>query len=184
MVDATPAIRFEEPITVKAAAQFLGVSPSLVYVDVRRPKFAKYVAKRRSAFRRRPELIGHDRTPENLASLELGFRTFLLFAKEAGAITNDEGTDLELRCTLSLMRSVVAQTGAVDQSDEFEECLGLLGTASATNQGGVANASDATAPDDSEDDQRNAETRSPSQTTTLFPDSGQTGQEGSDSISN
>ena len=33
MVDATPAIRFEEPITVKAAAQFLGVCPSLAYVD-------------------------------------------------------------------------------------------------------------------------------------------------------
>jgi hypothetical protein len=73
MVDATPAIRFEDQITVNAAAQFLGVSPSLVYVVVRRPKLAKYFAKRRSAFRRRPELIGHDRPPENLASLLASF---------------------------------------------------------------------------------------------------------------
>lgn len=73
MVDATPAIRLEGPITVKAAAQFLGMSPSLVYVDIRRLKFAKYFAKRRSTYRRRPELIGHDRTPENLASLLASF---------------------------------------------------------------------------------------------------------------
>ncbi len=73
MVDATPAIRFEEQITVNAAAQFLGVSRSLVHMDARRPKLAKYFAKRRSAFRRRPELIGHDRTPENLARLLASF---------------------------------------------------------------------------------------------------------------
>jgi len=36
MIDATPASRFEEPIMVKAAAQFLGVSPSLVYAYVER----------------------------------------------------------------------------------------------------------------------------------------------------
>lgn len=73
MVDATPAIRFEEQISVNAAAQFLGLSPSLVYMDARRPKLARYFAKRRSAFRRRPELIGQDRTPENLASLIASF---------------------------------------------------------------------------------------------------------------
>lgn len=88
MVDATRAIRFEEQISVQAAAQFLGVSPSLVYVDARR-------------------------------------------------------------------------------LNEFEEYLGLLGTAIAANQGHVANA--AAAPDDSEDDQRNAETRSPSQNNHPIP---------------
>ena len=42
MVDATPAVRFEEPITVKTAAQFLGVSPSLVYAYVERKQIPHY----------------------------------------------------------------------------------------------------------------------------------------------
>jgi excisionase family DNA binding protein len=42
MVDATPAVRFEEPITVKTAAQFLGVSPSLVYAYVERKQIPHF----------------------------------------------------------------------------------------------------------------------------------------------
>jgi excisionase family DNA binding protein len=42
MADTTPAIRFEEPITVKTAAQFLGVSPSLVYAYVERKQIPHF----------------------------------------------------------------------------------------------------------------------------------------------
>jgi excisionase family DNA binding protein len=42
MVDATPAIRFEEPINVKTAAQFLGVSRSLVYAYVERKQIPHF----------------------------------------------------------------------------------------------------------------------------------------------
>ena len=42
MPDAIPVRRFEEPITVKTAAQFLGVSPSLVYAYVERKQIPHY----------------------------------------------------------------------------------------------------------------------------------------------
>ena len=42
MVDATPAVRFEEPITVKTAAQFLGGSPSRVYAYVERKQIPHF----------------------------------------------------------------------------------------------------------------------------------------------
>lgn len=42
MLDAIPVRRFEEPITVKTAAQFLGVSPSLVYAYVERKQIPHY----------------------------------------------------------------------------------------------------------------------------------------------
>ena len=42
MPDAMPARRFEEPVTVKTAAQFLGVSPSLVYAYVERKQIPHY----------------------------------------------------------------------------------------------------------------------------------------------
>ena len=42
MPDAIPVRRFEEPITVKTAARFLGVSPSLVYAYVERKQIPHY----------------------------------------------------------------------------------------------------------------------------------------------
>jgi excisionase family DNA binding protein len=42
MPDAIPARRFEEPITVKTAARYLGVSPSLVYAYVERKQIPHY----------------------------------------------------------------------------------------------------------------------------------------------
>jgi excisionase family DNA binding protein len=42
MPDATPARRFEEPITGKTAARFLGVSPSLVYAYVERKQIPHF----------------------------------------------------------------------------------------------------------------------------------------------
>jgi len=42
MPDAIPVLRFEEPITVKTAARFLGVSPSLVYADVERKQIPHF----------------------------------------------------------------------------------------------------------------------------------------------
>jgi excisionase family DNA binding protein len=57
MVDATPAIRFEEPISVKAAAQFLGVSPSLVYAYVERKQIPHFRMMGRSIRFRLSELV-------------------------------------------------------------------------------------------------------------------------------
>jgi excisionase family DNA binding protein len=42
MPDAPPARRFEVPITVKTAARFLGVSPSLVYAYVERKQIPHF----------------------------------------------------------------------------------------------------------------------------------------------
>jgi len=56
MSDAIPARRFEEPITVKTAARFLGVSPSLVYADVERKQIPHYRMMGRSVRFRLSEL--------------------------------------------------------------------------------------------------------------------------------
>lgn len=42
MPDAIPVRRFEEPISVKTAARYLGVSPSLVYAYVERKQIPHY----------------------------------------------------------------------------------------------------------------------------------------------
>ncbi len=80
----------------------------------------------------------HRRTPEIVADLLIGFRYFLMFAVEVGAIKTDEDNDLRRRAWAALGEAAAAQAAHHRASDPVQRFLELLGAAIASGHAHVA----------------------------------------------
>lgn len=84
--------------------------------------------------------FSHDRTPDIMASLALGWQQFLSFAVEAGAITAGEAEGLWARCWEALIAAGEAQAGHLASEEPTSRFLSLLGAAITSGKAHVANA--------------------------------------------
>jgi hypothetical protein len=81
---------------------------------------------------------GHRRTPEITANLMLGMKTFLAFALECGAITEQEAAAYTERAWNALRETAGRQDQQQQASDPVNRFLALLASAVATGQAHIA----------------------------------------------
>lgn len=84
--------------------------------------------------------VFHDRTPDIVASLALGWASFLRFARDAEAITDEEHTAYWAKCWQSLLEVAEAQAGYQADEEPAARFLALLSSAVATGQAYLADA--------------------------------------------
>ena len=82
----------------------------------------------------------HDRTPDILASLAVGWEAFLRFAHDAGVVSEEEQSGLWKRCWQTLLEVAEAQAGFQADEEPTARFISLLGSAIATGQAYVADA--------------------------------------------
>ena len=68
----------------------------------------------------------HKRTPTAVADLTTGFRLFLRFAQEIGAISPEQAADLSSRCWQALLKTAAEQAGHQEASDPSSRYMDLL----------------------------------------------------------
>ena len=86
----------------------------------------------------REHSLGHDRTPDIVASLALGWETFLRFAREANAITDDEFAVLQERSWKMLLEAAKAQARHQVSEEPTSRFLTLLSSAISSGQAHIA----------------------------------------------
>ena len=69
---------------------------------------------------------GHMRTPDIMASLQLGVSIFLEFAEEVGAINSDERGNLEAKCWRALANTAVQQAKHQATAEPTQRFLQVL----------------------------------------------------------
>jgi hypothetical protein len=84
--------------------------------------------------------FSHDRTPDIVASLSLGWESFLRFAQEHGAISDAERQALWDCGWTALMEAAEAQAGYLRSEEPAARFLALLGAAITSGQAHVADA--------------------------------------------
>jgi hypothetical protein len=89
----------------------------------------------------------HRRTPDALASLAVGWRWWVRFATEAGALTGAEGDDLLRRVERTLGAVGEAQSAHHEGSEPAARFLELLGSALASGRAHLASPEGAAPPD-------------------------------------
>lgn len=82
----------------------------------------------------------HDRTPDTVANLVLGWQFLLAFAVEAGAVTAEEAETLWARACEALIAAGEAQAGHLTSEDPTARFLSLLGAAVTSGRAHVADA--------------------------------------------
>ena len=87
-------------------------------------------------------VIGHDRTPANIASLAFGFETFLRCAEETGAISTEERARVWDEGWQALVEVGKAQQLEQDSQNETERYIEILSSAISTGLAHVASAGD------------------------------------------
>jgi hypothetical protein len=80
----------------------------------------------------------HRRTPSIVAELVAGFKCFMRFAREAGALTEVDVRTLEAECLEALEVAASAQTDPQQAEEPADKFLRLLGAAIASGQAHVA----------------------------------------------
>ena len=96
----------------------------------------------------RKEPVHHDRTPDIVASLAVGWGMFLRFAHEAGAIDDSQQTALWQRGWQTLLEAAEAQAGYQTDEEPAARFLALLGSTITSGQAHVADAETAGKPED------------------------------------
>ncbi|MCZ6859211.1 MAG: toprim domain-containing protein [Alphaproteobacteria bacterium] len=127
------------------AAYVMWLAPQIETLKVQVPQRLKEL---RADVRRRP--VFHDRTPDAVASLAVGWEVFLRFACEAKAITSDERAALWRQCWKALLEAAEAQAGYQADEEPVSRFLALLGSAIASGQAHVAAAETNDAPQDAD----------------------------------
>lgn len=89
----------------------------------------------------------HRRIPDEAAALALGWETFLRFALEVGAITQDERAAMWQRVWAGLGQMAAAQAEQQAAEDPAAKFIALLSTAIASGRAHVARAKDGTEPE-------------------------------------
>jgi DNA primase len=90
----------------------------------------------RTAFRQQG--TGHDRTPDNMASLMLGLERLLRFAEESGAITPDEGIAHWERAWQLFLGTAALQSAHLSSEEPTTRFLSLLNGVISSGQAHVA----------------------------------------------
>jgi hypothetical protein len=80
----------------------------------------------------------HARTPENVANLAVGFRFFLTFATEAGALTKDEANQIWMRGWKAVGEAAKAQDGPQHDAEPTGKFLRLIAAALASGRAHIA----------------------------------------------
>ena len=106
------------------------------YGDLRRDLRAEIDQLREQAY----ENDQHRRTPEIVANLALGFRYFLDFAQEVGALDAVQAETLRQRCWTALGDAAAAQQEHQAVSDQVSRFLELLGAAISSGRAHLSNA--------------------------------------------
>lgn len=101
----------------------------------------------RAQFRERMRFT-HDRTPDTLASLALGWEYFLSFAVEAGAISPEEAKGVWTRAWEALIAAGEAQAGHLASEEPTARFLSLLGAAITSGKAHLADARTGKEPED------------------------------------
>jgi hypothetical protein len=89
----------------------------------------------------------HARTPGIVANLAVGWRHFLAFAVESGAISVEESNDLFRRAWVALGEAAKGQTKDLEAADVVNQFLELLAGVLASGRGHCANSDGAVPPD-------------------------------------
>ncbi len=100
----------------------------------------------RAAARKEP--VHHDRTPDIVASLAVGWGMFLRFACEAGAIDDGQRISLWQQGWQTLLEAAEAQAGYQTDEEPTARVLALLGSAITSGQAHVADAETGGQPED------------------------------------
>jgi len=82
----------------------------------------------------------HDRTPDIVANLAIGWEQFLLFATETGAIEQEKAAELWRECWDALLAAGEAQAGHLTSEEPVRRFLALLGAAITSGKAHVADA--------------------------------------------
>ncbi|MEK7205200.1 MAG: hypothetical protein AAB254_06785, partial [candidate division NC10 bacterium] len=96
----------------------------------------------------RSQGVVHDRTPDIMASLAVGWETFLRFAREAGAISMEEAAELWRRGRQALGEAAQAQADHLSSEEPTGRFLVLLSAALSSGQAHLADASTGKEPED------------------------------------
>ena len=115
-------------------------------IDKLKSELPERVRALRAAARERA--IVHDRTPDIVASLMVGFEGFLNFARDSAAITDNEHVELRERCWSTLMEAAEAQAAYQADEEPAARFLALLASAISSRQAHVANAETNGTPND------------------------------------
>lgn len=108
--------------------------------------FPATLAAQRDQWRDQAQALGqHPRVPLNIASLALGWYTFLTYATETGAVTDDEAADLWNRGWKALVDTGAAQERYRHDADPMNRYLGAISALIASRRAYLA-APDNTAP--------------------------------------
>ncbi|MDK1021840.1 MAG: hypothetical protein QGD90_09425 [Candidatus Hydrogenedentes bacterium] len=100
--------------------------------------------------RARENQVSHDRTPDIVASLALGWDTFLQFAHHAEAITDEEQAAYSDQCWQTLLEVAEAQAGYQADEEPAARFLALLSSVVATGQAHLVDAGSGEKPDSPE----------------------------------
>lgn len=90
----------------------------------------------------------HDRTPDIVANLALGWRLFLIFATGVGAVGQEEAAELWAGCWKALLAAGEAQAGYLASEEPTARFLALLAAAITSGKAHVADAKTGREPDD------------------------------------
>jgi hypothetical protein len=110
-------------------------------------KIREGLAQEHSRLRALAAQDGHPRTPGLVADLGVGWKLFLDFALEVGAVTSDERAALARRAWLGLLEAGARQGEEIAAHDPVRRFLELLSAAVATGRAHVAGATAGEAPE-------------------------------------
>ena len=134
------------------AAEGLFAASMSAYVSWLAPRLGKLrgeLSGRRLALRAEAARgLRHRRTPDQVASLAVGFETFLRFALEAGAIGEEERSDLWTRAWRALGEAARRQAQHQASEDPVARFIDLLAAAVASGHAHVADAGTGETPED------------------------------------